>query len=386
MKFDISCDEPVAGYSTHLFESENCMRKISLLAEPLLNSDAFRRLKSITFLGVLSPSFKDIIKSPLYKKRAKRKKIDPGCRKSHSLGVALIALDFAKHLGLSLKAQKYAIAWGLLHDIATWPLSHTGEPAFSSITHTSTSSLREMMITGSNHLPESLTVTRALKEMDIDPLTLLSLFHKKPSAIQPELQQLWQLMQSPITPDSIDGTWRAGLAFGVDTPNPKDFQSAFFINLFFNIVLRKEESKLVFNFWRKKAKIYNLFINRLDIVLWESAWSSALRKYFQHLDLVDSLFITENELITTVLKRGLPKSHGIFRYKTPELYYVYPFRKKILDSDQLLLDLSNFLKKESKRENDYGGNYKTERNVRKIERSYEQQNLRSFFEGTGPLY
>lgn len=386
MTFNIGCNEPLAGYFTPFFESDNCMREILLLAEPLLNSGAFQRLESITFLGVLSPSFNDIIKSPLSKKRSKRKIIDPGCRKSHSLGVAIIALDLTKRLGLSLKAQKYAIAWGLLHDIATWPLSHTGEPSFSTITHTSTNLLREMMITGSNRLPESLTVAKALKKMDIDPLTLLSLFNKRPSVIKTELQQLWQIMQSPVTPDSIEGTWRAGLAFGVDTPHPKDFQSAFSINLFFNIVLKKEQSRLVINFWRKKAKIYNLFINRLDVVLWESAWSSALKKYFHHLDLVDSLFITEDELITTVLKRGLPKSHGIFRYKSPEFYYVYPFGKRILYSDQLLLNLSNFLKKESKWENEYGRDYKTERIVRKVETIYKQQDLRRFFEGTQALY
>lgn len=337
----IKCNVDYFSYNNSLFH------ELLIIAEPLLNSKAFNRLESITFLGILSPCFKNMIDSPLSAK-SRRKRIDPGCRKSHSIGVAKIALTFAKRLKLSQKSQKYAIAWGLLHDIATWPLSHTGEPAFSKITRTSTNLLREMIITGSRLLPESLTLIKPLREMGVDPVVLLSLFDKDPSFLEPELQQLWQILRSPITPDTLEGIWRSGLAFGIDVPHPEDFKVAFSKDLFLNIILKKEQSRIIINFWRKKAKIYESFINRLDIILWESAWSFALSEYFKHLDLVESLLISEDELISTVLKRGLHKDPIIFRYKTPLSYYVYPSKKKILDSDQLLLHLYNFLKKENK--------------------------------------
>ena len=130
------------------------------LAEPLYQSKAFQRLESITFLGILSPRFHGVIDSPLFHSHSIEMEKDDGSRADHSLGVAFLAFSIASDLGLSLEGQRYATAWGLLHDIATWPLSHTGEAAFSALTLVGSKELREKMIIGSKQLPQEFCLNR----------------------------------------------------------------------------------------------------------------------------------------------------------------------------------------------------------------------------------
>lgn len=332
-------------------ETDNFMQELLLIAEPLLMCNAFNRLDSITFLGILSPKFNNIINASSFGKNIK---YFVDSRKNHSIGVALIALDLVKHLNLSLKAQRYAVAWGLLHDIATWPLSHTGEPAFSDITEVSSSSLRERMIKGSKELPSSLTIQNELKEMNIDPVVLLSLFQKAPLEIDCELQLLHQTFNSPITPDSLDGIWRSGFLFGINVPNPKEIIMGFYRDLF-NVVVKKEYSKIIMKFWEQKSVIYEKIINRYDIILWESSWSAALKDHFQYLGLVDSLLIDENELINKILEYGLIKKYDFYRYKPPLSYFIDNLNKGMIKRDYPLQYLNNILRKGRKKEYKYGG-------------------------------
>ena len=123
----------------------------------------------------------------------------------HSISVALIMQFIVKKLKLKIESLKYALCWALLHDIATWPLSHTGEAAFSKITNTSSNELRKMMILGESKLPSELTLRHQLKKIKVDPIILLELFEKKNSLVDIELKKIWQIIHSPITPDTLDG-------------------------------------------------------------------------------------------------------------------------------------------------------------------------------------
>src|SRR5262245_746484 len=92
------------------------------VAGSVIESQAFQRLSRITFLGILSPRFTHLSGYPF---KADASTAD-GSRASHSAGVALLAMDCCLRLGLDTRRTRLAIAWGLLHDIGNWPLSHTG--------------------------------------------------------------------------------------------------------------------------------------------------------------------------------------------------------------------------------------------------------------------
>src|SRR5712692_5977768 len=90
--------------------------ELEALARPVLDAAAFRRLGGVTFLGILSPRFQRIAHPPL-KPAGPAARLDDGSRQEHSVGVALCALDLARQLGLSAHGERYAVAWGLTHDI-----------------------------------------------------------------------------------------------------------------------------------------------------------------------------------------------------------------------------------------------------------------------------
>src|SRR5207249_11669316 len=113
--------------------------------------------------------------------------------------------------------------------------------------------------------------------------------------------------------------WRIGSDFGIPVPAPEEVQLA---------VVRRDRVAcldrgylaVLREFWQRKAEVYRRFINREDVVLWESAWSLGLRRAFAGLSLARSLDMPEAELIETVLRSGLPSPQGPVRYKAPQEY------------------------------------------------------------------
>jgi hypothetical protein len=78
----------------------------------------------------------------------------------------------------------------------------------------------------------------------------------------------------------------------------------------------------VLEFWKSKADVYHRFINRDDVVLWESAWTMALQRCCAGLSLSDFLEVCEGELIGTVTRLGVPTASHIIRYKEPQEYLI----------------------------------------------------------------
>jgi HD domain len=291
------------------------------LVGPLLNSAAVQRLSRITFLGILSPRHRRRTECPLYAGR--KSVIDDGTRLDHTVGVSVLASKIAHQLGLSAEVSRYAAAWGLLHDIATWPLSHTGEAAFSVSTGLQHRRLREMMIRGDPLLPEEMTVKKELKELRIEEDRLLSLFDKSSRPPDRNLASLWWVVNSPLTPDSLEGIWRCGRSFKLKLKAPDTWVQSFRSTLFEPCVPRRasRDGRL---FWHKKSFIYEHYINRHDVVTFESGWSQAIRVVFGEVTLVESLMLPEDEIVCTVLKKGVPQTHQIVRYKPPHIYTVAP--------------------------------------------------------------
>lgn len=294
------------------------LAELEPIAKPLLDSPAFRRLGGITFLGILSPRFARQFPSPLWGRNGSAPA--DGTRLDHSLGVALIALDLARRLRLSAAGVRYAVAWALTHDIGTWPLSHTGEAAFRSITRTTSQEVRQAMVLGSEKVPQPYRLDQILRQMDVKPEVLVCQFQKK-SPPEPDLALLTQVAHSPITPDALEGAWRAGTVFGVAVPSPADILPCF-VRIGGNVCLDRQHFGIVTDFWRKKAETYHRFINRPEVIFWESAWTLAIKRECVDWTLAESLDATEDSLVSRIRAVGLPTSSHVIRYKKPQEYLV----------------------------------------------------------------
>ncbi len=294
--------------------------ELHALARPLLQSWAVQRLASVTFLGILSPRFRDVIDSPLWPETSSDV-VEDGSRYDHTLGVALVALDIARRFDFSKRGQRYAVAWGLTHDIATWPLSHTSEPALSAITGVSARNLRTGILLGSAEVPNRYRLAPILWDLDIDPAALVSLFDRSGTAADEELALFKQVVRSPLTPDSLEGMWRCGLVFGMPVVSPDEVVSAFLRHRGI-AYLDRRRMPTVLDFWRGKSTIYERFINREDVILWESAWSTALQRCCTGVSLDESLELNEDELVNAVKRQGLPSVSRVIRYKEPQEYII----------------------------------------------------------------
>jgi hypothetical protein len=218
--------------------------------------------------------------------------------------------------------------WGLLHDIATWPLSHTGEAAFSRSTETNARELRSMMILGSDRLPDSLTVYSLIKAAALDHGTLNALFDKNTTGFDPDMAVVHKLIHSSLTPDTIEGMHRSGRVFGVATPHPDFIIDAFERDLVCGVRLKKSHYKAALKFWTCKGDIYSQFINKPHTIEFESSWSRAIQESYSKVSLIDSLTLPEAEIVQRARGGALVKSTEIQRYKAPLQYVICDSHRK----------------------------------------------------------
>lgn len=310
-------------------------RELRSVGGPVLECSAVRRLRRVSFLGALSPR----------RYPAAQTAKDDGSRWDHSLCVAAIALDVARHLRLGDEAERYAVAWGLLHDVATWPLSHTSEPAFAKITGVSSRSLRRMMILGNKALPAHLCIGRELLQMGVEPEKLLSLFELQAPEELP-LRMLWQLIRSPITPDTLEGMSRSGFAYGVAVPSPRSLWGRLSRTLF-DVILPRAAFGVFAEFWTAKGRIYAEHINREDTIKHESRWTRAIEIAFKSMKLPASLELKEEDVLKKVAQFELPNVNFAVRYKPPLSYHVATSTLVEGHGDMDLQQLSRVLLKRS---------------------------------------
>jgi hypothetical protein len=157
--------------------------------------------------------------------------------------------------------------------------------------------------------------------MAVDPATLAGLFDRTTDLADEELGLFQQVIHSPLTPDTLEGTWRCGTVFGVPVPAPQEVLPAL-VRQGRVVCLLRQHLDVVLDFWNRKAEVYRRYINREDVVLWESAWSLALERDFAGLSLAESLEVPEEQLVEKVRREGVPPPKGPIRYKEPQHYYV----------------------------------------------------------------
>lgn len=327
-------------------------------AGPIVKSNSFQRLRNVTFLGILSPRYATLPGHPLMGRRARKKNLGcDGSRADHSLAIAALVARFCDVFSLSTNAKRYGVAWALIHDIATWPLSHTGEVAFSDITGVTHKHLRRKMVIGDAALPSEFHLSLQLREMGVDPDHLILFFENtetyKSTQDNLELLRLHSFIHSAITPDTLEGIHRSGVAIGIQVPDPVSILDSFeirevdYIN---DTIVRKRNSKAVLEFWRQKKKIYEMYINAPRTVAFESRWSHGIKEAFKCTSMAESLRLIESDVVERVSEIGLPVRDSVLRYKAPQKYFLDDSlkRKRMLCTDYPIENLNEILKRGKK--------------------------------------
>ena len=324
----------------------NLDEQVSEIGAPILRSKPFERLHDVTFLGILSPTYSHLPGHPLLTKARKQSDIgDDGSRADHSMSVAGLALKFCDYFSMPHLTKRYAVAWALTHDIATWALSHTGEAAFARVLNTTHKVIRHKMVVGDSGVPKEFHLHQHIRQMCLEPSTLTLLFGKDKIPSDPQLNLLHKLIHSAITPDTLEGIHRTGKAIGVSVPEPEEILRSFEVrNLdFFDAIVRQNESRPILRFWRKKKEIYDNYINSKRAVLFESRWSNTIRAIFGAVSLEESFALKETKIVEAVSKDGLLPFTSVARYKLPQEYRLNDKLKKrqMLSGNHPIRDLEN---------------------------------------------
>jgi hypothetical protein len=294
--------------------------------KPILESLAFKRLEAIRFLGALSPYYARKLECPHSFAAIVPEVGSDGTRADHSVQVATIALTWARKQRLSLRGQRILVAWGLLHDIATWPMSHTSEPAFSRLLGVSARELRERMIVGDRRVPPEFHICQSLTEMELSPDSVLQLFSKSTPPAEPEARLCWQWIRSVITPDTLEGMERSAKAFGCLAPPPFDVVTSHLRAEpeHGQVWVYREGLSAIAAFWQAKSAIYANYINRADVVRWESMLSSSIETAFSDVTLCNSLSLTEQDVIQQIqmVSKSSDDVKSSLRYKPPQHYNI----------------------------------------------------------------
>lgn len=301
-----------------IFANNQATDKVRGLVQPILTTRAFKRLEGISFLGILSPQYAKISKSPIYKRRSLKnaRVTTDGSRADHSVGVANIAVEICQKLGFSVEQQKYAAAWGVLHDLGNWPLSHTAQRAFSDLLGVKAKTIREWLIVDDSRAPAKYFVSHELRQCGISPDRLLNLFRKSPDE---ELKPVFDLLQSRLTPDMIEGVWRSGLAFGIHNYEPTSLNNSLYVDLAEDVVVDRDYLEDAMVFWRTKREIYSRFFASKETVEFESKWSKAIAVHFEKagLTLQDSLELDESSLVQLISQEIDEVPFEMHRWKPP---------------------------------------------------------------------
>jgi hypothetical protein len=176
---------------------------------------------------------------------------------------------------------------------------------------------------------------------------LLALFEKNQAGLTGEFCIMQKLIHSPITPDTLEGMARSGQTFGISVPSTSTLIAALYRDVFSDVMIDRRASNQILQFWRAKSEIYDRHINRSRSIEFESIWSSAIENAFHRTSLVDSLDLSERNIIHQVLIGGLPHFRGIRKYKHPLSYVIVPelSGKKQLKENVRVDDLEKLLVK-----------------------------------------
>lgn len=228
------------------------------IAEELVNTHAFLRLRDISFLGAIS-YIRDLETATDFEKEN---------RYFHSIGVAKIGEKFAIDQRLPDKDRRLIVAAALLHDIGHPPLSHSAESAFHSRFGENHHSMTERIIRGQEKFARD--IPNILIKHKVDPEYVLSMLNGRVKV------RGLDLFKGPFNLDTLEGISRCS-AYMTGTvsqsiPSPELVLCAA-VNVFepFNV-------PILDCFWRMKNRVYGELIRNETGV----AADHIANKYFNH--------------------------------------------------------------------------------------------------------
>lgn len=210
----------------------------------VIESDAFRRLKKISFLGAI-----DYLPYESHLKKA------PRSRAEHSEHVAALAYFVATQRGYSKELTRHLVVAGLLHDIGHPPLSHSVEPYLKQHFGFGHHEMGQMLLKGEQQLGKKLT---KILEGKLDLTFIDQLI-----AGQVAQELGGDLFSSPINIDTIDGILRTLSYYSKPTMQVRPLEVAYasFIQT------DPKRFDLLDDFWELKQFVYKNIINRPQGVL-----------------------------------------------------------------------------------------------------------------------
>lgn len=206
----------------------------------VVNSEAFRRLKDISFLGAIDYAYNTKIP------KSERS------RATHSLQVAALANYISTERNYSDDLKRHLVVAALLHDIGHSPLSHSVEPYTKNQFGLGHHQLSQEIITGRAPLGKTLNFELS-KIVNID--FILRLINQEAT------EEGSDLFNSPINIDTIDGIVRSfsyltGRVSDAQYDRVKIAQASF---------LQQQDDQtrqyILDHFWGMKHKVYSLLIN-----------------------------------------------------------------------------------------------------------------------------
>jgi hypothetical protein len=200
----------------------------------LLSSRYLVRLQTVSFLGAIDYV---ISASPLEQEKTQW---------DHTLGVAVIAVRFAKAARLGDVERDELTAAALLHDVGHGPLSHSLEPYFKEHFGIDHHTVGRDIILGRE--PFGREIYDILTEHGLDPARITSLID---GSLHGERHNI--AFSHPINIDTIEGIYRSGhfIAFDTSTRKMEEVLLAHF-----------SRDKAVFDeFWSDKSVVYERLIN-----------------------------------------------------------------------------------------------------------------------------
>lgn len=202
----------------------------------VINTDAFRRLRSIHFLGSI-----DYLLNQNSRVESKHTRFD------HSLSVATLAKRFCLWKGVPGAEFDQAIVAALLHDIGHAPLSHSLEPAFRSIFEIDHHQVGERILRG--EVRPGVRLAQVLKAHEINNFEVMALIAGVGQGVASNI------FSRSINADTIEGIIRSAtyLVRQEVLPNPVEVLDAF-------ANLSPASRTILDEFWNLKGVVYNKVI------------------------------------------------------------------------------------------------------------------------------
>lgn len=200
----------------------------------VINSDAFKRLASIHFLG----SIDFLISGPRHGVEERH------TRYEHSLAVGALAQRFGDLKNLPRKELRIIVVSALLHDIGHAPLSHSLEPAFKGLYEIDHHLVGERILRG--EVRTGLRLSRVLKRWDLNNFEIMSIISGVGEGVAKEL------FARAINVDTIEGILRSASYIyrrGV-VQDPLDVMQAF-------ATLGRQATSTLDEFWMMKDRVYS---------------------------------------------------------------------------------------------------------------------------------